>query len=143
MYRTPSERVGPEPPMGGNEIAERRRKKRGLQLSNLGAMVLEGIALGTEDLQSQPRAASQRRQASTREVVQSDFLVCSGGLCIPTNGPLRLEEHLGDHYILGRSSWERCHSAAHAEARLAQRIDGLDPHDLASEAVALFDTGIG
>ena len=73
--------------------------------------------------------------------VQSEFLVCAGGSCIPTDGPLRLERHLGVDYIIGRSTWERCESAGHAEQRLAGRMDELDPHELASEAVALADPG--
>ncbi len=75
------------------------------------------------------------------DIVHSEFLVCSGGLCVPTDGALRLEEHLGVHYILGHSTWERCESAAHAEERFGTRVDELDPHDLASEAIALADPG--
>ncbi len=83
------------------------------------------------------------RQGRNRppDVVHSEFLVCGGGLCVPTDGALRLEEHLGVHYILGHLTWERCESAAHAEERLETRVDELDPHDLAGEAIALADPG--
>ncbi len=146
MYRTQSERAGGDRgrnhPSDGGAPPERRRKNRSLQLSSLGALVLDRIALQPDDLRSHPPVSVRRASETVDAVVHSEFLVCSGGLCVPTDGPLRLEEQLGVHYILGRSSWERCESAAHARVRLARRIDELDPHELASEAVALADTGV-
>lgn len=150
MYRTQSEQVGGDRgdnrgrirPSGGGELPERRKKHRSLQLSSVGELVLDRIALGPDDRRSHSPMPVRRTPEKTGDVVHSEFLVCRGGLCVPTNGPLRLEEHLGVHYILGRSTWERCESGTHAEARLAGRMDELDPHDLASEAVALADPGV-
>jgi hypothetical protein len=141
MYRTQSERAGDDPPPGGDEFLERRRKKRGLQLSSLGEFVLERIALGPHDLRSASSTSIYPSSEPIGVTVQSEFLVCAGGVCVPTDGPLRRERHLGVDYIVGRSTWERCESASHAERRLAGRIDELDPHELASEAVALADPG--
>ena len=141
MYRTQSERAGHDPPHDRHEILERRRKKRSLQLSSLGELVLDRIALGPHALRSDSPISVHRSSESVGVTVQCEFLVCAGGLCIPTDGPLRLERHLGVDYIIGRSTWERCESAGHAEQRLAGRMDELDPHELASEAVALADPG--
>lgn len=146
MYRTRSEQVGRDFPFDAGDGSEERRKRRNLQLSSLGALVLDRIALGPDDLHdpcpAQCSAPDRHDLDETGVVVHSEFLVCGGGLCVPTNGPLRCEEHLGIHYIVGRSSWERCASGTHATARLSERIDELDPHDLASEAVALADPGV-
>ena len=142
MYRTQSEQVGRDFPFDGGDGPEERRKKRNLQLSSLGALVLDRIALGPDELYDQCPAPDCHNLDETGVVVHSEFLVCGGGLCVPTNGPLRREEHLGVHYVVGRSTWERCASGSHANARLGERIDELDPHDLASEAVALADPGV-
>ncbi len=99
-------------------------KARQPTLSDLGEQLLDRIAI-----------AQGPGSGGESEVVETEFLVCPGGLCIPTEGALRVEEILGAHYVIGRSSWERCESRAAAQQRLAQRIADLDPHELASEAL--------
>ncbi len=68
-------------------------------------------------------------------IAQTEFLVCPGGLCVPTEGELRVEEIRGVAYVIGHSTWERCESWAHARLRLAARIEALDPHELARDAL--------
>ncbi len=68
-------------------------------------------------------------------IVQAEFLVCPGGLCIPTEGALRIEDVRGVPYVIGHSTWQRCDSWADAARQLAERIDGLDPHALANDAL--------
>lgn len=106
-----------------------RRKPRQPALSSLGALVLDRIALASEACAEQ---ASPRRR-----IVNAEFLVVPGGLCVPTEGRLRIEEVQGVDYVIGRSTWEPCRSPEAAQERLAKRIRDLDPHELALEAVAL------
>ncbi|MDP6979893.1 MAG: hypothetical protein QF570_15000 [Myxococcota bacterium] len=72
-------------------------------------------------------------------IVETEFLVCPGGLCVPTEGELRVEEIRGVAYVIGHSTWERCESWGHARRRLAARIESLDPHDLARDALLIDD----
>jgi hypothetical protein len=67
--------------------------------------------------------------------VEATFLIARGGIRIPTDGPLKVEEVAGEFYIVGRSSWERCESNNHARDRLEARIRALDPNALVADAV--------
>jgi len=74
-------------------------------------------------------------ETQLREIVRSEFLVCPGGLCVPTEGALRIEEVRGIPYLIGHSTWQRCGDWAEAREQLAARIEALDPHALASDAI--------
>ncbi len=139
MYRTQPQGPGYHDPLVNEQVPGNQREKCGLELSSLGVLVLDRIALGRSDLDAPKSERAGADPLAAGGVVRGDFLVLSGGLCVPTEGLLRVEEHLGTHYVLGRSSWERCETPAHAGERLAARIADLDPHDLASEAIALQD----
>ena len=140
MYRTQREQIGRSDPIANSEALERRKKKRKLRLSSLGELLLDRFAIGPGE---ESPILDPHPFEEMVEVVQNEFLVCAGGICIPTHGPLRHEEHLGVHYVVGHSTWEHCESSSHAEERLTVRIDELDPHDLASEALAIADPGVG
>lgn len=115
------------------------RKRRGPGLSHIGAMVLDFLPL-TEEARSATSLSTRARDLLDEpRIEQSEFLVCKGGLCVPTEGVLRVESYRGADYVVGHSSWERCRSRAHARRRLAARVAEIDPHDLASEAIAAGD----
>jgi hypothetical protein len=74
-------------------------------------------------------------------IVGGTFLVSRGGLRVPADGPLTIEEVHGEYYIVGQSSWERCESREHAVRRLDERIRTLDPSRLAQEALEDLESG--
>lgn len=120
---------------------ERKRKRRSLRLSSIGERILDAIALADERIETQPPASlPEHANAGFPQTEDAEFLVCAGGLCIPTDGALRVEAARGDYYVIGHCTWERCHSAAHAEERLVARIAAVDPHDLVSQAIAFDDS---
>lgn len=57
------------------------------------------------------------------------FLVLPGGVCVPLEGELRIEELRGEWYVLGHHSVTRCDSHGEAVALLAQRT-GTDEADV-------------
>lgn len=69
-------------------------------------------------------------------IIDSTFLVCGGGLRVPVDGPLQIEEVEGEFYVVGHSTWELCDSIEHAQRRLNQRVRELGPDFLAAEALA-------
>ncbi|MFT5442070.1 MAG: hypothetical protein ACI8W3_001112 [Myxococcota bacterium] len=126
--------ISPRP----GEGAVTRRKRRSLVLSSIGEKVLDSLALAPEDT-----ALGQGRTSGLDcdiTPICEEFLVCAGGLCIPTDGVLRINEIAGEHYVVGHSTWERCPSRDHAEHRLAIRVAEVDPHDLVSEALEMGDS---
>ena len=78
------------------------------------------------------------RATTPTETGSAPFLVLPGGLCIPLEGPLRVEEIRGEWYLVGQSTWERFDSPEHASRRLIELTRERDPHRLAAEAVASF-----
>lgn len=115
------------------------RKRRTPGLSHIGAMVLDLLPL-TEKARSETSLSQRARdRLDDPKIERCEFLVCAGGLCIPTVGALRVECHRGEHYVIGHATWEHCRSRAHALRRLEVRVRELDPHELASEAIAVGD----
>jgi len=112
---------------------------KALEPSHLGICVLGCISLAGGDASLRNPWSDREQNLIPPRIEQAEFLVCAGGVCIPTQGRLRVEQVDDTHYVLGHSTWEACRSRAHAEVRLAARIAEIDPHDLASEAISLDD----
>ena len=112
---------------------------KALEPSHLGIWVLDCISFAGGDASLPDPWSDRDRDLIPPRIEQAEFLVCAGGLCIPTQGRLRVEQVDDTHCVLGHSTWETCRSRAHAEVRLAARIAEIDPHDLASEAISLGD----
>ena len=132
------ESVDTRPP---GEALENERKRHSPGLSHLGMLELDFLPL-TEQARAYGSLSEHARDLLAQMPVEhTEFLVCKGGLCIPTDGVLRVESYHGADYVIGHSTWERCRSRAHAKRRLATRIAEVDPHDLANEALDANDHG--
>ena len=126
------ESVAPRP---SGQALENEPKRRSPGLSHLGILVLDFLPI-TEQARADGSLSEHARDLLAQMPVEhTEFLVCKGGLCIPTDGMLRVESYHGADYVIGHSTWERCCSRAHAKRRLATRIAEIDPHDLANEAI--------
>jgi hypothetical protein len=69
------------------------------------------------------------------------YLVLPGGICVPLEGPYRIEMHRGHWYVLGRNQVLPCDSEALANVTLQRVLMEHDAHALAEEA--LFDDSLG